>query len=82
MLAEGQVKVKMKKKKTKVQKIQEAADSLNKALEMEEPNIRISLPGGFYENEESKKFMDAVAAFSKVYKEFYGLKEVKIEFTL
>jgi hypothetical protein len=51
----------MKRKKTKVQKIQEAVDSLNRALEMEEPNIRISLPGGFYDNKESEEFMEAVA---------------------
>jgi hypothetical protein len=72
----------MKRKKTKVQKIQEAVDSLNRALEMEEPNIRISLPGGFYDNKESEEFMEAVATFSKVYKKFYRLERVKIEFTL
>ena len=69
-------------KKTRVQKIQEAVDSLNKAIALEEPNIRIYLPGGFYENKESKEFMEAVATFVKVYKKFYGLEKVKIEFAL
>jgi len=69
-------------KKTRAEKIQEATDSLNKALEMEEPNIRVSLPGGFVENKESIEFMESFGTFIKAYKKFYGLKEVKIEFAL
>ena len=72
----------MRKKKTKAHKLQEAVDSLNKAMALEEPNIRISLPGGFYDNKESEEFMGAVATFSKVYKKFYGLEKVEIEFVL
>ena len=72
-----------KTKKTKALRVQEAVDALNKAMQLEEPNIRINLPGGMDEkSQESQEFILAIKSFIQAYKKFYGLKEIGVEFTL
>ena len=69
-------------KKTKSQKILDAITALNKAMKMEEPHLRINLPGGFYDTEESEEFAKAVKIFIRAYKKFYGLKKINVEIIL
>lgn len=52
-----------KTKKTKAQKIQEAVDALNKAMELDEPDIKISLPIGM---DKSQEFLLAKALFRRI----------------
>lgn len=72
----------MRVKKTKAAKLQEAVNALNKAMALEEPDIRIHLPGGLSESPETKAFFQEVKKFIKAYKEFYKLEKVEVEFTV
>ncbi len=69
-------------KKTKDQRIREAVEELNKAMIMKDPDIRINLHSGVYDNDRGKKFGRDIKTFVQAYKEYYGLEKVKLELFL
>jgi hypothetical protein len=66
------------KRKIKEVEIRKAIDALNKALEIEEPHIRIKL--GFLEkNEFTQPLLDAIKVLIAEYKRVYGLEKVAVD---
>jgi hypothetical protein len=74
------LKLKNRIKKTKVQKIQDAFEVLQKALREDEPHIRIVIDGGIdKDSEQGKVLLQSLKVFIAEYKKYYGLKTVEVE---
>ena len=72
----------MKKvRKSKAHRIFEAVEELNKAMALEAPHISINLPYALGERE-NRRFLASFQAFIKEYKDFYGLKKVRVDIFL
>ncbi len=79
----GQWNDKMKKnKKSKINRIRDAIDTLNKIIGVEDSDIQINLHGGFERNPESVKFLSEIKDFIRIYKEFYKIDDVEVDFIL
>lgn len=70
------------KKRTKAHRIYLAAEELNKALKLDDPHIRISLPYGVVNDPAGKEFITATRTFVQAYKKYFGLKEIDVELTV
>jgi len=66
-------------RKTKAHKVLEAVTALNKAMEMDDPHIRVSLPYGVADTPEGREFVQAAKSFVQVYKKYHGLKKVNLD---
>lgn len=72
-----------RRKKTKAIRILDAVDALNKAMEMEEPHLRIYLPGGLdSRSQEAKEFVSAMGDFVRSYKKFYRLEKIEVDIVI
>ena len=64
-------------------KIQDAIESLQKALQIEDPDISINMRWGLTNDDAGKKFMSQIKDFIKAYKEYYGIVDkVKVNLFL
>jgi len=69
--------------KTRAQKIRKAFDDLNKAMELEEPNICLFLPYGLDSRTSGgKEFTVAVKTFVQAYKKYHGMEKIEVNFVL
>jgi hypothetical protein len=66
------------KKKSRAERIQEAVDKLNKAMQVEEPDIQISLPWPMDDNEQGREFIKCIKTFIEAYKKYFGLKKIDV----
>lgn len=66
--------------KSKVQRVNEAMDSLRRALAMDEPHIAVRLDLGVPDKDtpQGREFLDAVKSFIAAYKKFYGLEHINV----
>jgi hypothetical protein len=73
---------KKKMKKSKDEKIREAMEALQKAIDMEEPHIQISLPWcpDVEHDPKGKELLHVhLKTFMKEFKEYFGLEKVEIK---
>lgn len=73
----------MKKAKSKNRRIMDAVEEINKALLMEEPDVKIHLHYGVDPySPAGKKFIKSAKDFMKAYKEYFGIEKPTLEFVL
>ena len=66
-------------RKTKAHKVLEAVTALNKAMEMDDPHIRILIPYGVADTPAGLEFVQATKSFVQAYKKYHGLKKVNLD---
>jgi hypothetical protein len=69
-------------RKTKAQRIYAALEELNRAMSLEDPHIRISLPWGVQDDDQGKEFIKSLKTFVQSYKKYYGLEKVDLDLVL
>jgi len=68
-------------KKSKIVKIHDALEKLNKAVNSEDPHIRISLPWAVQDDDRGrgKEFISSLKTFVDAYKKYYELEKIELD---